>query len=345
MWRSDGIPADRPSPPSATSWPPGSFIPPAPRAGDDRAPVARPRPGGGVDATTVGTLVAAAGWLLLSGTLLGGVGALLAVLLERPVVGLAVVAIWGVSGAAMVTVPGQWLLTWLARCRTPTPEEQGRLAAAWREVTEAAGVDPGRYRLWVQSSDRLNAFAAAGRVVAVTSHAVAVLPHRQLAAVLAHELGHHLAGHAWSRALCYWYALPARLVLAFLRVWARTVLRLAAGGDGARLLAVVLGIAAALLVMTTTALLLMLVAGVPGWLLPVVAMAPFLVLAGRRVGGAERRADEIAVVLGYGAELLAALADSAPANQEASRWRVATPQQSAIAARRRRLAQRLGARG
>lgn len=261
-----------PTPPDAsgwplvTSWPPGSFVPPRSAPVDQAGGSSWRRRIRGVDVATVGCLAAALGWIPLSGLVVGGTGAVLAgALLRRPEVGLLLVPIWIVAGAVMVTGPGQWFLVRLARCRRPTPDEWDRLAAAWREVTEAAGVGGGHYRLWVQPSERLNAFAAIGKIVAVTSHAVAFLPHRQLAAVLAHELGHHLAGHAWSRALTYWCALPARYAGRGVRGFARAIRYLAGGSDGALLLAVLLGGAAALAAVFMAAALMLAVAAVAGW--------------------------------------------------------------------------------
>ena len=44
-------------------------------------------------------------------------------------------------------------------------------------------------------SDELNAFACGGHLVVVTTFAIAELPARELAGVLAHELSHHLGMH------------------------------------------------------------------------------------------------------------------------------------------------------
>ncbi|WP_235967803.1 M48 family metalloprotease [Streptomyces mesophilus] len=52
--------------------------------------------------------------------------------------------------------------------------------------------------MWTEESQDLNAYAAAGHTVGVSRFALENLPSAQLAAVLAHELGHHTGGHAWS---------------------------------------------------------------------------------------------------------------------------------------------------
>ncbi|MGW1226543.1 M48 family metalloprotease [Streptomyces sp. NPDC002530] len=97
--------------------------------------------------------------------------------------------------------------------RHPLPHEQARLVPVWRELTGRAGVDGDGYRLWVENSGNLNAYAAAGHIVGVTRFAVENLPSAQLAAVLAHELGHHTGGHSWSTLAGRWYALPCRAAL------------------------------------------------------------------------------------------------------------------------------------
>lgn len=96
------------------------------------------------------------------------------------------------------------------RLRKPTMAEASILDMVWGDVAVAAGVRPERYRLWVQDTQELNAFATSGHIVAVTRTALE-MPPNHLAAVLAHELGHHLGGHAWARLLMYWYAIPGRL--------------------------------------------------------------------------------------------------------------------------------------
>lgn len=95
----------------------------------------------------------------------------------------------------------------LYRLRYPTPEEDRKLRSAWRRVTARAGVDADAYQLWVEDSTGINAMAAAGHIVGVTSHSLRTLTPGKLAGVLAHELGHHVGGHAWSSLLTFWYAL------------------------------------------------------------------------------------------------------------------------------------------
>ncbi|MGW4998044.1 M48 family metalloprotease [Streptomyces hydrogenans] len=131
-----------------------------------------------------------------------------------------------VNTALAVIVPVAWLLSGplvfhrgveatLARrlfgMRRPTEEEARRLDVVWEQVTRRAGVDRETYELWIQERAELNATAAAGHIVAVTRHALDRLPDTRLAAVLAHELGHHVGGHSWAAMLADWYATPARV--------------------------------------------------------------------------------------------------------------------------------------
>ncbi|MFE6031275.1 M48 family metalloprotease [Streptomyces niveus] len=173
----------------------------------------------------------------------------------------------------------------------PTDGELARLTPLWHEVTARAGVDASVYTLWVEESSDINAEATGGHIVSVTSHAVDRLPDGQLAAVLAHELGHHVGGHAWSALMAYWYSLPGRLVWHLLRVV------IARARDRSRITAEViiltLGAGAVFTVVITNGLILLLVA------------APFLISAVGR--NAELRADRYASGLGLASQLTALL--------------------------------------
>ncbi|GAA2947165.1 M48 family metalloprotease [Streptomyces erythrogriseus] len=125
---------------------------------------------------------------------------------------------WLASGALVFHRPTESALArHLLRLRYPTPQERATLEPVWREVTARAGVEGRAYELWVEDSDSLNAVAAAGHIVGVTSFALNRLPNGELAAVMAHELGHHVGGHAWSGLLGHWYALPGRIAWRLLR--------------------------------------------------------------------------------------------------------------------------------
>lgn len=148
-------------------------------------------------------------------------------------------ALWLASGALVFHRPTEGLLArYFYGLHRPVPQETARLEAVWREVAALSGIDGSRYQLWIEESEDLNAFAAAGHIVAVTRFSLEQLPSAQLAAVLAHELGHHTGGHAWALLLSRWYAAPGlvawRLIAPAVRSFvtpARFALYLAIGGS------------------------------------------------------------------------------------------------------------------
>lgn len=154
-----------------------------------------------------------------------------------------------------------------------------------------AGVDANAYQLWVENSPDVNALAAAGHIVSVTSHSLKALTPAQLGGVLAHELGHHTRGHAWASLLSLWYALPARIGWRLLLRLAPRVKRLSAS---AATLAIIAAIVVVLALATATYGLVF---------LPLAT--PYLVAAVSR--RAELRADEHAAGLGFAAHLLEVL--------------------------------------
>ncbi|MGW1196374.1 M48 family metalloprotease [Streptomyces sp. NPDC002536] len=182
--------------------------------------------------------------------------------------------------------------------RQPTPEEAARLWTVWEQVTRRAGVSQGTYVLWVQERAELNATAAAGHIVAVTRHAMDRLPNSQLAAILAHELGHHVGGHTWAAMLADWYALPARTVGRWILAGLTGLLRsknvagVACGG------CLSLFILWFLYTLTFEASM--------WWLVLPVTTAPLLIAWLHR--RAEHRADDYAAGLGFGSQLMSVLA-------------------------------------
>ncbi|NEC12202.1 M48 family metalloprotease [Streptomyces sp. SID8014] len=245
--------------------------------------------------------------------------------------GLAFVGIlaWLLSGLLVFHRPTEKTLARrLLRLRHPTPEEFSRLAPVWQEVTARAGVDAQNYELWIEENDTdLNAVAAAGHIVGVTTFALHRLPNGELAAVLAHELGHHVGGHAWASLLGYWYALPARLAYRVIRFLAVVTLRVAAvfSSLGFLVIALFLGIFAFATITTLYGLPLLILA------------APYALAAvGRR---AELRADQHAAALGFAPMLASVLhqmheADQAARHQAALAARAAgtrLPEESAMA--------------
>ncbi|GAA2482994.1 M48 family metalloprotease [Actinocorallia cavernae] len=201
---------------------------------------------------------------------------------------------WALSGVLLFHRPCERVMARrLFGLRYPTPREAPMLGAVWREVTARAGVDGNAYQLWVEDSPELNAMATAGHIVGVTSHSLSSLPPPQLAGVLAHELGHHVRGHAWATLLVFWYALPGRLAARLLWRLARRTDRMSTGA--ALLTATVLGAVVIALVTATYGLIL----------LPLIT--PYLAAAVSR--RSELRADGHAADLGFAAELMAVLGD------------------------------------
>nr|WP_239074356.1 M48 family metalloprotease [Streptomyces sp. SID10853] len=175
----------------------------------------------------------------------------------------------------------------------PTPAELARLRPVWREVTARAGVDSAAYTLWVEESSSTAASPATGRIVGVTTYALERLPEGQLAAALAHELGHHAGGHAWAGRLAYWYSLPASLAWHLLRMVVARIRKKSAGSAVLLLLAVTAG--ALYAVILTHGLVLL------------ALTAPFLIAAVGR--SAELRADRFASSLGLEPQLTVLLSN------------------------------------
>ncbi|MCG8924862.1 M48 family metalloprotease [Lentzea sp. CC55] len=204
-------------------------------------------------------------------------------------------ALWLLSGAVVFVPATDVVLAALAhRLRKPTAAERALLEPLLEEVCGAAGVEPGRYWLRVQNSREINAMAVGGHVVGVSTAALQ-LPRRQVEAVLAHELGHHLAGHTRISLLRWWYELPARVVVRVVVLVATGVL-VAGRAIGTRAAAVT-----SLLLVVALAVAAVVVSP---WLLLVPVVAPLLALASRR---GELHADRVAAELGYGPLLLEVL--------------------------------------
>ncbi|MER5358328.1 M48 family metalloprotease [Streptomyces sp. NPDC002785] len=199
---------------------------------------------------------------------------------------------WLASGALVFHRPTEdYFARYLLKLRRPLPQEAARLEPVWRKVTARAGVEGRQYDLWIENSQDLNAYAAAGHIVGVTQFALERLPSAQLAAVLAHELGHHTGGHAWTSLLGYWYSLPGRIawrVIRTIMVFTVTVASYISCLATAALIVVI----GAVTIATITVL----------YGLPLVLLAiPYLMAAvGRR---SELRADQHAASLGFAPDL------------------------------------------
>ncbi|MCX4456103.1 M48 family metalloprotease [Streptomyces sp. NBC_01728] len=178
----------------------------------------------GADATAIGQLAVQVPGFLVS----LAVVASFAVGILGTAMGWLVILAWLASGALVFHRPTELAFArHMMKLRVPLAEERARLEPIWREVTARAGIEAHTYELMVENSTDLNAVAAAGHVVGVTTYALNEIPSSNLAAVLAHELGHHTGGHAWTGLLGYWYSLPGRIAWAFMRGIARIAIRVA----------------------------------------------------------------------------------------------------------------------
>ena len=178
--------------------------------------------------TTLGLLTADALIWLVSAIPVGSAGAVVATWASaEPSAGAAVtLAAWTLSAAVAFLRPVErWLARFLFGARVPSDAERARLEPVWRRVCGAAREDLGDYELRVEDRDELNATAGGARIVAVTTFALS-LPDDELAAVLAHELGHHLDEHPVAALLGWWFALPSTVFDAILRVVGRVALLL-----------------------------------------------------------------------------------------------------------------------
>ncbi|MEW2510026.1 M48 family metalloprotease [Streptomyces sp. NPDC046870] len=242
----------------------------------------------GVDATAIGRLAVQVPGALVSLGLVCSVA--LGVL--GTVVGTAVVLAWVASGLLVFHRPTERAFArYVLKLRPPTAQERARLEPVWNEVTARAGIEPGTYELMVENSDELNAAAVAGHVVGVTTYALTQVPSSNLAAVLAHELGHHTGGHAWAGLLGYWYSLPGRIAWAATRILAGLAITVTGFFSAAATGALVL-------IMALMAVGVFLFA----WYIAVpLVLAPYLLAyAGRR---GELRADQQAAELGFARQL------------------------------------------
>lgn len=92
--------------------------------------------------------------------------------------------------------------------RRPTEAERERLERIWRHVVTHAGVCGRRFRIRVVDLPDVNAHSVGRDLVCVTTGALGALGDRELAGVLAHELGHHLRMHTSAAAFLVWVLLP-----------------------------------------------------------------------------------------------------------------------------------------
>ena len=96
--------------------------------------------------------------------------------------------------------------------RRPTPAERRRLERVWSRVLANTALPRRRFRLRVVELEEVNAHSVGRDLICVTSGALARLGDRELAGVLAHELGHHLRMHTAASAFLVWVLLPLQAI-------------------------------------------------------------------------------------------------------------------------------------
>jgi Zn-dependent protease with chaperone function len=218
-------------------------------------------------------------------------------------------ALYLLVGATTYVRPLQrLLLVLLFGARQPTRRQRRTLDPAWQAVRRRARVAPDMYQLLVVKDPGPTAVATGGSIVTVTRGALDTLPQRELEGVLAHELGHHVGLHEVALPMAHWLAAPVALLGRTGKVVSK-VLTLAVLG---------LLIFVAFFVLGTSPIGIL--AGLALFVVGAVLLLPKQVaeLLGRLIGRySEPYADKVAVQLGYGAALSAALERSARAARKA----------------------------
>src|SRR6478735_3383333 len=189
-------------------------------------------------------------------------------------------------GLLMFVRPFQvFVLTPILGARRPTPTEAAVIEPIWTGIAEANGLPASRYVVRVVDTDEVNAFACGGHLVVVTTFAVTELTASQLRGVLAHELSHHLGLHTVAITLGHWLSVPV-VVLARIGFYLENVAQAAA-------IAAVGTVAAAIF------------SGL-AWVFTAAIRGSDAIT--NMVGhSSEYEADQLAVRMGFGAELAGAL--------------------------------------
>jgi Zn-dependent protease with chaperone function len=121
--------------------------------------------------------------------------------------------LWALSACLYGLRPVQFALARLLwPVRRPALAEQRRLDLVWSGVLGRADVSEQRFRIWVVDLADVNAHCVGRDLICVTTGALAELGDRELAGVLAHELGHHLRMHTSAAAFLVWVLLPLQAV-------------------------------------------------------------------------------------------------------------------------------------
>ena len=198
-------------------------------------------------------------------------------------------------GALLFVRPFQVLvLTPIIGARRPTHEEAELIEPIWADIALANGLPAGRYVVRVVDSDEVNAFACGGHLVVVTTFAVSELSDAQLRGVLAHELSHHLGLHTVAITFGHWLSAPV-VLLARVGYYLENVAQAAAGSFGKR--SAVIAAAGRVAAVLFSGLAWIFTAAIRG------SDAVTNVVG----HSSEYEADQLAVRMGFGAELAGAL--------------------------------------
>lgn len=182
----------------------------------------------------------------------------------------------------------------LLGARAPTRQERDALQRSWHVVTQANHIAPNQYVLAVTDSDELNAFATGGHLVVVSSWAIQHLSADELSGVLAHELSHHIGMHTIALTVGQWLTLPI-VLLARVGFFLQNIAHAATDTFAAR------SNAGAIVGRTIAGVLT-----IVSWMF--LSMITVSQMIGNFVGkGAEFKADETVVEMGFGKQLRNAL--------------------------------------
>jgi Zn-dependent protease with chaperone function len=203
--------------------------------------------------------------------------------------------LWFFAGGFLFVRPVQRLvLQRLLGARSPSRAERDTLQRSWQIVAQANHIPPGKFVLAVSDSEDLNAFASGGHLVVVSSWAINNLSQDDLCGVLAHELSHHLGMHTIALTVGQWLTIPIVLL-------AKIGFLLQNVAHAATDVFITRSTIGAMLGKTLTGFITII-----SWLfLSVITASQYI---GNAVGkGAEFKADQTVVAMGFGKPLLNAL--------------------------------------
>lgn len=238
------------------------------------------------------------------------------------------VGIWIALLLIVAIKPINIMATALLGARLPSPAEKEYLMPLWQEVIRRAGVRPGRYALRVTEDRGLPFDRDLGPYVVTVDRAdIQLLSPEELSSVLAQRVSRQRIMLSPVLGISFWALLPAALgLLVAIAILAalRTIYRAIFGGvDEAMPYIKTDGCAAGALVLIAFGIVVFIAFVVVG-LFSLEFLTEAIIGAVIFCGlarSAEKRADSIAIQLGYGPALAAAIKQAARATIEFSGWR------------------------